>query len=347
MARSAVREALTSLGALLLALLIAGIVIAISGRDPVLAFQALFHGAFGTRDNLTDTINKTAPLILTGLSVAFAFRCGLFNIGGEGQYLLGGLFAIAAGVLFKGLPGIALVPICLLAGALAGAAWGGIAAWMKARFGVHEVISTIMLNWIAFYITVYCVNKSWLADTKSHEGTWKVTRFAVVPHFIHSAVFTGIVIALVLAAGLWYVLERTWIGYEVKAVGYSPLAAEYGGVSIARNMIVAMAVSGALAALAGAIDYPIYGRIPSTVSFLGKGFDGIAVALIGRNQPFGVVLAALVFGALAAGNTDLQIVAHVPKDVTAIVQALIILFMVAPDLIQSLLPMLRPKAGEA
>lgn len=337
-------EVLTSVMALVLALVLAGIVVAVAGRSPVLAVEALFRGAFGTPDNLADTINRTTPLILTGLAVSFAFRAGLFNIGGEGQYLVGGLGCVWAGLTFKTMNPWALVPLTLICGMLAGGVWGGLSAWLKSRFGVHEVISTIMLNWCALYLVSFWVNSptSPLKDP-SGEGTYRVPYTAVVPSYIGTSIYSGIAIALVVAAIIWFVLRRTWLGYEIGAAGLSPLAAEYGGISVPRAMIVAMAASGAMAALAGAMDYSIQGRIPSTVSFLGKGFDGIAVALIGKNEPVGVVIAALIFGALSAGNTELQVAANVPKDVTTIVQGLIIIFMVAPDVIRQLLPFLKVK----
>lgn len=340
------REVWVSLVALVLALLVGAVFILVAHKSPILAYTSLFKGAFSSADHIADTLNRTAPLILTGLAVSFAFRGGLFNIGGEGQYLLGGFAAVWAGFTFKsGLPIVVHLPLALLCGAVVGGLYGAVPALLKARFGVHEVISTIMLNFIGKYAVSYLVTRVFL-DQETRNGTPRVAATAVPPHIFGDA-HAGIVIALACAFAVWFILYRTTLGYEVKAVGHAPLAAEYGGIGITRTMVTVMAISGALAGLAGAVDYPtITGRFPVNVEFRGLGFDGIAVALIGRNEPVGVVLAALLFGALSAGQPMMQSIADIPKEITLVVQACIILFMVAPGVVRGLVPWGRGAASK-
>ncbi|HEY4001068.1 MAG TPA: ABC transporter permease, partial [Candidatus Xenobia bacterium] len=217
MNKRVVNEILTSVVALVLALAVAGLAVLLAGHNPLVAVQALLHGAFGSAENIGDTINRTTPLILTGLAVAFAFRSGLFNIGGEGQYLLGGMGAVAAAIAFPHLSPFLLVPLSLICGAAAGAIWGALAAWLKSRFGVHEVISTIMLNWCAFYLVSFLVTGTSLKDPVGGEGTYKVPLTGVVPRLIGTNIYTGIFVALALAALVWFILKRTWVGYEIGA----------------------------------------------------------------------------------------------------------------------------------
>lgn len=343
MTRRALAEAVISISALGLALLVGAVFILLAHRNPIEAYASLLNGPFGTAHRAAMTLNRTGPLILTGLAVAFAFRGGLFNIGGEGQFLIGGFAAVWAGFAFKAHnpPTVVLLPLVLLCGALAGALYGAIPALLKAKCGVHEVISTIMLNWVARYFVSYLVNHVFL-DAVNRNGTPHVA-LGAMPPLIWGNVRAGIVLAILFAAAVWFVLYRTTLGYEVKAVGYSPLAAEYGGIGITRTMVITMGISGALAGLAGALYYPITstgpnygGYFSSSVDFSGRGFDGIAIALIGRNEPIGVAVAALLFGALDTGALMMQLEAEIPREIIQVVQGCIILFMVAPGVVQSL-----------
>jgi simple sugar transport system permease protein len=269
---------------------------------------------------------------LTGLAVAFAFRCGLFNIGAEGQFIMGAVSAVWAGWAFTGTPAILHVFIVLLVGATAGGIWGGIVGWLKARFGSHEVINSIMMNYIAMYLSNFIVmnlmNEPDKAFSYAIADTAKLYRFAgSIAIFKGSRVHIGIVIALIVAVFAYYLLNKTVRGYEIRAVGFNPYAAEYGGINVPRNVIFAMFISGAFAGLAGAIMVTgVQFRVNNLFGFTGYGFDGIAVALVGNSHPIGVILSAFLFGVLQKGGPMMQL-QGVPKEVVGIIQGIIILFV--------------------
>lgn len=332
-----------TLCSIVLALLIGAVVILLGKNNPILAYEALLTGSLGSKPAVAETLLRATPLILTGLAVSFAFKGGLFNIGGEGQFLIGGLLASIAAFSIKGLPAILHLPLVLAAGIAGGALYGAIPGWLKAKLGVHEVINTIMLNWIALYFVMFLVNNP-LKDP-SGLGTPSPLPSANIPILIsNTRLHIGLFFALIAALCIWFILSRTVFGYEVKGIGYSPLAAEYGNIPVGKRIVSIMAISGALAGLAGAMEYVgVIGRIPSTLWFSGYGFEGIAVALVGKNNPFGIILAALLFGALGTGGTHMQLVANISKEITGIIQALVILLVVAPDLIKEILPFLKGK----
>ncbi|HXE73278.1 MAG TPA: ABC transporter permease [Candidatus Nitrosotenuis sp.] len=334
--------------AIAVALLLGALVIWLVGKDPLEAYRALFLGSVGSKRRLAETLLKAVPLILTGLSVALAFHAGLFNIGGEGQFLVGGMAGAIVGFSL-GLPPALHIPLTLLGGLLGGAVYGFIPAWLKVRFGVHEVINTIMLNWIALLVVQWMVSKGGpFHDAESGTGSPEIAASAQLPILLegtrlHYGLFLSLAVALLVA----YILRRTTTGYELKAVGFSPLAAEYGGISLRRNVLLAMSLAGAFAGVAGAMQYMgLENRVPVTLDFSGYGFDGIAVALVGRNDPFGVILAALLFAALRTGGQTMQLEADISKDLVSLVQAIVILFMVAPEVFRFLLPRLRPPVIE-
>lgn len=319
--------------ATLLGLAVGTIFILISGRDPLLAYQAIYRAVAGEPRMFGETLVSTIPLILAGLSVALAFRCGLFNIGVEGQYLMAQIATTVVGIFWVPPAGLEWIhPIlALAAGALAGAFWGSIAGVLKAYRGVHEVINTIMLNYIGLYLADWLL-KYYLRPDISRASSYDLLPSSWLKQGLieGSRLHTGLWVALGAAVIVWIILFKTPIGYEIRAVGFSPGAAEYGGISVQRSLILAMAMAGALAGLAGSVQtLGINHRFNETVSFVGYGFDGIAVALVGRTHPVGVVLAALLFGALDRSGPMMQAVAGVPKAVIYVVQGTVIFFVAA------------------
>ena len=378
------------------AFIIGGLVILVTtGKDPISTYQAIFKGSgLGWLSpiaihwhvfypngiewtgwdpngplalNLQQTLILVTPLILTGLAVAFAFRCGLFNIGGNGQYLVGAVVAIQFGIWFSSLPGPLHVIVAIIAATLAGAAWAGIAGILKATVGAHEVITTIMLNWIALWVGSYLVGFNGpMQDPR--QVSVPVTRPVANDAHLHviwgspllQGLHIGIFIALAALVLYWLVLNRTTLGYEVRAVGFNAEAARYGGISVARNYFLAMAISGAFAGLAGAVDMLgwQFQLDLTTVQSVQIGFLGIAVALLGRNTALGVFLSAILFGALLNGTSTRNLDPSIFKpelagNLTQIIQGLVVLFVGADLLIIYLwqarrrLRLTRKKATEA
>jgi ABC-type uncharacterized transport system permease subunit len=367
---------ITPLLTALIAFLIGGLVVfATTGKDPVHTYKAIFKGTglswlspvsihwhlfypagihwtgwdttSPTALNLQQTLIVVTPLILTGLAVAFAFRCGLFNIGGNGQYTVGALVAVQFGVWFAGLPGPLHVIVAMLAATLAGAAWGGIAGFLKATTGAHEVITTIMLNWIALWVGSYLVGFNGpLQDPRAISAP--VTRPIADSAHLHvfwgnpllQGLHIGFFIAVAMLFVYWILLNRTTLGYEVRAVGFNAEAARYGGISVGRNFFLAMAISGAFAGLAGSIDilgweFNLDLTVVQTVQI---GFIGIAVALLGRNSAIGIFFSALLFGALLTGTSTRNLDPSVFRpelagNLTRIIQGLVVLFVGADLLI--------------
>jgi general nucleoside transport system permease protein len=330
---------------LLASLILSFAAIALSGRDAVTGFADLAAGAFGGPGPLGETAIKTSVLLLTGLSVAVAFTVGLFNIGAEGQLIWG---ALAAGVVGRSqIPGVLLWS--LVAAALAGALWGLLAGWLKVRRGVHEVISTILLNWIAIHLVHGWLVAGPLAASGSGAevsiaGTAPITPAAWLPRLVAgSRLDAGLPLALAIAVGVWFLVTRTVRGFEWRAVGAGREAADASGIPAGRRICEGMAVSGALAGVAGALL--VLGtehRYPG-VFRTGYGFDGIAVALVGGGTVWGSALAALVFGALRAGATRLQLVGIHPS-FAELTQGLAVLLVAAPRLFQPVLLRLRGHA---
>jgi simple sugar transport system permease protein len=292
--------------------------------------------------NLQQTLILWTTLVLTGLAVAFAFRCGLFNIGGQGQYFVGAYFAIWIGSSFSEMNSFAHVTFAIVAAALAGAAWAGIAGILKATVGAHEVITTIMLNWIAYYVGLYLFGQG--GPLQNTEQAFSPTSSTVVegaklPVFwgdpVLQGLHVGLFIALAALVSFWIIISRTTLGYEVRAVGFNPEAARYGGISVARNYFLAMAISGVFAGLAGAVDM-LGWRFSigfSDIQSSAIGFTGIAVALLGRNTSLGVALSALVFAALLNGTASRNIPPEafdIPEqagNLSLTIQALVLLFI--------------------
>ncbi len=316
--------------AVALALVAGGVLIAAVGQSPLEVYAMLVQQALGTGYGVGQTLFKATPLVFAGLAVALAFRAGLFNVGVEGQMYLGGFAAALVGA-YAPLPGPLLLLAALLASALAGAAWGAVPGALKARFGSHEVINTIMLNFIAFALVSWWGRTLFVPATvrtrEVAEAAWVPRLDVLLPWLKGSPVNLTLVLGLALAAGLGVFLFRTRPGYEWRVLGLNPGAAEYAGVRTGRAQVLAFALSGALAGLGGTsfvLGYKHWFEMDFTA---GAGFMGIAVALIGRNHPVGVLVAALFFGALAYGG--LVVNQRVPSDIVNVLRALVILFAIS------------------
>lgn len=303
------------------------LIVALTGGSPVGALGALAYGAFGNPANVAGTLVKTVPLLLTGLSVAFAFRAGLFNIGGEGQLYAGAAGAAWIGAQDWGLPAAVHLSLTLGLACALGGLWGGIAGWLRARRGVHEVINTIMLNYVAIHAVDYLVRGPLSAGphTTRSADIDAASRLPVLWAVPPIEVSAGILIAVALCVAAWWTLFRTPFGIDFRAVGLNADAAGAVGISSARVTVVAMVVAGAFAGVAGGLEitgvhHTLYAQFSP-----GYGFDGIAVALLARSHPIGVLPAALLFGAMRNADRWLQLSAGVPRDIIVIIQAIAIL----------------------
>ena len=329
-------------------------------RAVATAYGALLHGSLGspkemvqaiqsylsTGDNtsmvrafypLTESLVAATPYIFGGLAVALGFHCNLFNIGAEGQIGIGALAAAWIGYTLIGVPRIIHLPLAILAGALGGAFWASIPGYLKARTGAHEVVNTIMMNWISFRLSDWLLTGPMKAQgyrpvTPSVEPSATLPRLFPAPIRFHAGFF----LALAVAALVYWFLFKTTLGFEIRTVGANPRAARYAGISITRNFILAMVLSGALAGLAGTSQVLGVDHWVGQGFSAGYGFDSIAIALLGKSHPGGVVLAALLFGALRSGATRMQSLAGIPIDIISIIQALVIVFVAAPEIIRGL-----------
>lgn len=318
--------------AVFLALLIGAVVLLISGANPIAAYAALFKGSFGSAAAFQRTLEKATPLLFSGLAVAFAFKAGLFNIGAQGQLLLGALTSAVIGFAIHGLPPWLHASLALLGGGLAGALYGYIPGALKAYTGAHEVITTIMLNYIAINITDYLADGP-LKDTSPGNivaRTPEILESAKIPTI--AGIPMGFVISVIAATVIAWLLWSTTFGYEIRTVGLNPNAARYAGMRVAFTIIMTMAISGLLAGIGGAVETQgVVGRYQPGFN-VGLGFDGITIALLGRTNPFGVIPAAILVGAMKAGSSQMQFSAGVAKEITDVIQALM-LFFVAADMI--------------
>jgi ABC-type uncharacterized transport system permease subunit len=360
---------ITPLITVIFAFIVGGLVVLVTGGNPFETYKAIFDGTglnvaqwLDEEDrviaelNLQSTLLLTTPLILTGLAVAFAFRCGLFNIGGQGQYLVGTYVAVWVGSSFTSMPGLLHIVFAMVAACAAGAAWGAIAGLLKAVAGAHEVISTIMLNWVAIWTGMFLfgLGGPLQSDTDTSVPVSNdIAEAAKLPVFLGNpelqGVHVGIFLALAMVLVFWVLLNRTRTGYEVRAVGFNPEAARTAGISVGRNYILVMAVCGFFAGLAGSLD--VLGwqfRVATNdIQISQIGFLGIAVALLGRNTAVGVLFASLFFGALVTGTSvrNLDPTVFEPalaSNLTLIIQGLVIL-MVSADILVVYLWRLRGK----
>nr|WP_051208097.1 ABC transporter permease [Propionicicella superfundia] len=368
------REAATTAAAILLALLVGAILMIVSDPDvagqwaylftaPHLplaaswgkvwgAYSALFVGALGSPTAIAETTARSAPLIAAGLGVGLGFRAGLFNIGAQGQAIWGAVLAAYVGFAWQLPLGLHLL-VAILGGLLGGAVWGGIVGVLKAKAGAHEVIVTIMMNYIAMYLL------AWLLTTSAFQRPGRTDPIspelpasATMPSFGLTRFHLGFILAVVAAVAVWWLLERSVLGMQIRAVGANPHAARTAGMSEARTTIITMALAGGLAGLAGLMSTlaPAPSGVPTPLSdgVVGSvGFDAITVALLGRSHPIGIVFAGLLFGAMNAGGLAMQSMAQTPNTLVYVLQALIVLFVAAPKLVSTLLPFLKGRLRKA
>lgn len=317
--------------------IIGAIIMLVSGYNPILGYSALIKGIFGDTYYMGETIRSMTPLILAGLAVAFAFRTGLLNIGVEGQLIVGWLASVYVGIGLE-LPKVIHLPVAILAGALAGALWGFIPGLLKARFHVHEVIVTIMMNYIALY-TANAIIRAYLfvpgERTDSINETASLASPLLQSLTDYSRLHYGFIVALLGCVIMWFILWRTSKGYELRAVGFNQHASQYAGMNVGRNIVLSMVISGGFAGVAGAMEgLGTYGYMSILSGFSGVGFDGIAVALLGANSAVGVALASFLFGGLQVGALNMQSQAGVPTELVDIVIALIIFFVASSYIIR-------------
>lgn len=329
--KSGVKSVGTSFIAIIAGMIISVIFVAIANSMGLidatsLLFGSIWEGSFGQKTQLVETLVFTTPLIFTGLAHAVAFKTGLFNIGVEGQFIIGMFVASIVG-LIPGIPKPIHIVLVLAAGTICGALWAAIPGYLKAKVGTNEVVNTIMMNFIAMYLSNYFVmgmfKKEGTVSTDIIQDSAMLSRFLGEDYRLN----TGIFIALILVGVIYWLLWKTTTGYEIRAVGSNPHAAEYGGISIKKNIILAMAISGAIAGLGGAIHVAgVQHQSMQLFGFTNIGMDGIAVALVAKSNPIGVIFSAVLFGALNLSSGTLML-NGIPKTISYLIQGVIILFI--------------------
>jgi len=317
------------------------IIAAIQGGDG-LEIRRAFNPIF-------ESLVRSIPYIFGGLAVSLGFRSGLFNIGVEGQIFMGGIFSVWVGYSFTGLPAFIHIPFAFVAGALGGALWGFIPGLLKAKTGGHEVINTIMMNYVAFRLTDWLLREPMRREGSTNPLSPIIEESAMLPQFFDEPIrfHLGFFIALAVAALVYWFLFKTKWGFNLRTVGANPHAARYAGMNIVRSTIVAMSLSGALAGMAGANELLGVNHHLSQSFSPGYGFDSIALALLGRNHPVGVVLSALLFGTLRNGATRMQAAAGIPIDIISVMQAIILAFIAAPAIVRTIFRLKEPRKAEA
>ena len=337
--------------AVLTAMAVGSLVMLAAGSNPIEAYAALFRGSLGSGPAIAKTLARSTPFIIASLAVAFGFKAGLFNIGAEGQVLVGALAAAWVGTFswMAGTPALVAAPLVLLAGFAGGFLWGGIPGVLKARTGAHEVIVTIMLNAIAVRMADWLINSRapviLLDVNASVPHSRAIAESARLPRLVpDTSLHLGFVVAILLCAVVWFVLQRTTAGFEIRTVGANPNAATYAGMSVSRTIVLVLAVSGALAGIAGAgqVSGGPEGYLTSGI-LRNIGFDSIAIALLARANPFAVIPAAILWGALLVGAGTMQLQAGVPSDLVLVVQALVILFVAADAIVRWIFRIRRPR----
>ncbi|MCU9612043.1 ABC transporter permease [Caldibacillus lycopersici] len=338
------RNVLIPILAVILGLIVGAIIMLISGYSPILGYTALWNGIFGDLYTIGETIRQITPYLLAGLAVAFAFKTGLFNIGVEGQLIVGWFAAAYVGFSFE-LPMYLHIPLAILAAGLAGGLWAFVPGILKARLGVNEVVVTIMMNYIALHITNALIRAIAGKDTSEriHEtASLRNTFFEEITDY--SRLHNGIFLALIAVVVIWFILEKTTLGFELKAVGFNQDASKYAGMNVKKNIVISMVISGFLAGLAGATEaLGTFEYVSTKGGMTGIGFDGIAVAILGANNPLGVIFGATLFGALKYGSLNMPNEAGIPEEMVSIIIAIIIFFVACGFIFQLFLDKLSKK----
>ena len=328
--------------AIVIGFIIGAIFLAAAGISPVEAYGKLINGVFGKPKFMIWTLVYASPLIFTGLSVAFSLRTGVFNIGAEGQFVVGAMAACACGIMLK-LPPVIHAIVCILAAAAAGFVWSYLVGLLKVKRGIHEVLSFIMFNWLAFYLSNFLVNTETLHKEGSGEATKNVLDSArlLFPEGILkvldcSGANWGFILALVAAVAMWIIIEKTTLGYKLKAVGFNKDAAIFGGINANKSILTALGISGALAGIGGAVQVlGMSGRISQFAGQEGYGFQGITVALIAGSNPLGCILAGIFYGAMKYGGAKLTMVGA-PEEVIDIIMGCVIIFIAISGVFRAL-----------
>ena len=335
-------NAFYTLISIVIGFVVGAILLSIAKINPLDAYKQLFNGVFGKSKFMVWCLIYAAPLIFTGLSVAFSFKTGVFNIGAEGQFVVGSLTACILGILVKA-PAIIHVPLCFIGAALAGGIWGAIVGVLKIKKGVNEVLSYIMFNWIAFYLSNFVVNLSIIHKDGGGEATKDIAATAriLAPKSIiaatgASAANYGFILAIIFAVIVWFIINRTTLGFKLRAVGFSNTAAQYAGIDTGKSFLTAMAFSGALAGIGGAVQLMgMSGRISQFSGQEGYGFQGITVALIASSNPIACIFAGIFYGAMKYGGGKLSLV-NAPAEVVDIIMGIIILFIAISSLFKNI-----------
>ena len=335
-------NAFYTLISIVIGFVVGAILLSIAKINPLDAYKQLFNGVFGKPKFMVWCLIYAAPLIFTGLSVAFSFKTGVFNIGAEGQFVVGSLTACVLGILVKA-PAIIHVPLCFIGAALAGGIWGAIVGVLKIKKGVIEVLSYIMFNWIAFYLSNFVVNLSIIHKDGGGEATKDIAATAriLAPKSIiaatgASAANYGFILAIIFAVIVWFIINRTTLGFKLRAVGFSNTAAQYAGIDTGKSFLTAMAFSGALAGIGGAVQLMgMSGRISQFSGQEGYGFQGITVALIASSNPIACIFAGIFYGAMKYGGGKLSLV-NAPAEVVDIIMGIIILFIAISSLFKNI-----------
>lgn len=337
--KSLFQQVLVLLGALLGALLVGALFIVLTGSNPLTAYGVMMSGPFTSSYGFSETLVRTTPLLLVGLGIIISFRSGILNIGGEGQMLMGAVAAAAVALALPDWPAIVLMPLVLLGGATAGGIWGGLAGWLKARLAVNEILSTVMLNQIAAQLYLFII-RLFLIDPQEVAYGTGVPQTALLTNAVWfdrlmpgTRLHTGFLLAVVLAILVYILLWRTTAGFRMRAVGEGPDAARYAGIRVEKYLVIAMALAGGFAGLAGAVEVTgVHHRALEDIS-AGYGFSGIVAALFGRLHPLGVIPASVLFGALILGADMMQRAVAIPAAIVLVIQGLVILFVVSADLL--------------
>jgi simple sugar transport system permease protein len=346
-------NALYTLIAIVIGFLVGALLLGLAGINPGTAYGKLLSSVFSKPKSIAWSVIYASPLILTGLSVAFSYRMGVFNIGAEGQFVVGSLAACVTGILVDA-PAIIHVPLCILAAIVAGALWSLIVGLLKVKKGINEVLSFIMFNWIAFYLSNYVVNLRIVHKESGGEATKDVLKSALIflPKSIRTALGCtnanyGIILAVAAAVIIWFILKKTTLGYRICAVGFNPNAAKYSGINSNKTVMIAMGISGALAGLGGAVQVlGMSTRISQFASQEGFGFQGITVALIGGGNPIGCIFSGLFYGAMKYGGSKLSLI-NAPSEIVDIIMGTIIFFIAISLLFKNILISKRHKKKEA